>query len=148
HGDDVRDVDVGVGVTIEVGDADAHRVARLVGADLRGDVFELPVAEIAVPGVDAEVVAADERLAAVAVEVEVPDRLRPSDVLHAAAGADVFEDEVALVAEQLVGKGVAVAARERRQDAVNVVAEVADVEVELAVAVEVEGRGRTADESL
>src|SRR5205807_1952563 len=95
----------------------------------------------------AEIVAADQVFPSVAVEIDVIDGLGPAGVVDAAAGGDILEDEVAFVAKELIGKAVHVAARERRQDAVDVVAEVADVEVEESVFVEVEGGGGTADES-
>src|SRR5687767_4512051 len=75
----------------------------------------------------------------------MPDRLRPARVFDAAAGAYVLEDEVALVPEQLVRQRVAVAPREGRQVAADVVTEVPDEDVEQTVAVEVERRRGTTD---
>src|SRR5205814_9437868 len=69
-------------------------------SDLRRHVLKLPVAQVAVPGVRAEVVAADEVFPAIAVEIDVADGLRPAGILHAAARRHVLEDEVALVAER------------------------------------------------
>ena len=148
QGQNVRDVDLGEPVAIEIGGSDIHRARRQIGSQLPGNVGERSIAIVPIPGVDAEVVSDDEVLPAVGVEVDGGHGLGPAGVLRAGSGGDVRELEAPLVPEQLVRRRVRVDAREVRSDSVDVVAVVRQVDVEQAVTIEVEDGRRGTDESL
>ena len=141
HGHDVRDVELGIAVLVQIGRADVHRRMTEVGADLRRDVFERAVAAIAVVGVDAEVVADD----------EIGQPSLSKSMLTAACVQPVFsvplfgtslKAKPPALLQQFVRRRIRVHAREVRSRRPHVVAVVADVEIEQAVAIEI-GRRRS-----
>ena len=70
HGE-VRNVDIGVIVVVEIGDSDVHRVVRLGDPERWSRIFELSGAEVAKECVSAVVVGDDDVLAPIPIEVDV-----------------------------------------------------------------------------
>ncbi len=106
-----------------------------------GEIHKGAVAPVPIVGVDAEVVADDEILPTVTVEVGMADGLGPAGVGDTAARRHVLESEPSSISEQPIRQCVFIVPGQGREHSARIVAEHPDIDIEESVAVIVE-RGR------